>query len=113
MAELADAAALKAAGLLARVGSIPTTAIGERTDMSAGVSTKLARVEYRQGVPWLIVADLLVVKQGDPLHDPRIVYGPGQSNVWSKESLEHAADWINVRTRGGSGPVSLPGDGMR
>ena len=81
--------------------------------MSVAISTELARVELRLGRYWLAVADLLVASQGDPLHDPRIVTDPEQPNVWSKEGLEHAADWINVRTRSGLGPVSLPGDGMR
>ena len=81
--------------------------------MSPGVSTKLARVELRQGRFFLSVADVLIAMQGDPLRDPRIVADPDQPNVWSKESLEHAADWINVRTRGGLETVSLPGDGMR
>ena len=72
---------------------------------------ELAHVEYRQGVAWLSVADLLIAKQGDPLHDPRIVADP--PGVWAEESLKHAADWINVRIRAGVGPVSLPGEGMR
>ena len=61
----------------------------------------IARIELRQGRWFLIVADVFVAMQGDPLRDPRIVYDAKCPNNWSRESLQHAADWINVRTRGG------------
>jgi len=65
----------------------------------------IARIELRGGHWFLTVADVVVAMQGDPLRDPRIVYDEKCPNNWSKESLQHAADWINVRTRGG--PVTM------
>ena len=67
----------------------------------------IARVELKSGHWFLIVTDVFIAMQGDPLHDPRIVYDEKCPNNWSKESLLHAADWINIRTRGGSVTLAI------